>query len=189
MSKENFKRLAKATGILNFIGAGLVLLSILVAIALLLRAAPNSSGESAFMVGYNAANTGFVLFLKILVVLIGLATFVLSILLLIHEKKFGKTYTAAVLTLIAAVFSGIITYIALVLWIIAGCYLVTWKFTEDDKEEAAEAPNVIEPTSAVPPVFETPIIDQEPQNWRCTTCEQLNSADNKYCVSCGAAKP
>lgn len=65
---------------------------------------------------------------------IGIATLVLGILLATTLTKFGKKSTAAILLIVAGALSLLITYAALVLWVIAAVLLLRLKFDDDDAE-------------------------------------------------------
>jgi hypothetical protein len=115
--------MAKITAILSFVGVLAVIISMIY-------------GGILGSQGKDFIETTKALFpVAIAIGLIGLATLVLGILLIVRLNKAGKPVVAGVLLIIAGGFSWIITFVALVLWIIAGIFLFRLKFDEDDEEE------------------------------------------------------
>ena len=88
MTEKSMKNLVKVTGILNIIGAALVVLSTIVSMASLSQAL-NSTGSNSFEAGFNAANSGPAMFIKIIIGFVGIATFVLAIILLRQNRRFN----------------------------------------------------------------------------------------------------
>ena len=136
MTEKSMKNLVKVTGILNIIGAALVVLSTIVSMASLSQAL-NSTGSNSFEAGFNAANSGPAMFItgpvKIIIGFVGIATFVLAIILLRQNKRFNLSNAAAILTLIAGIFAWVIIFVSLVLWIIAAVFLLRMKIKEGEE--------------------------------------------------------
>jgi len=126
MTEKSMKNLVKVTGILNIIGAALVVLSTIVSMASLSQAL-NSTGSNSFEAGFNAANSGPAMFIKIIIGFVGIATFVLAI------RRFNLSNAAAILTLIAGIFAWVIIFVSLVLWIIAAVFLLRMKIKEGEE--------------------------------------------------------
>ena len=61
---------------------------------------------------------------------VGIATFVLAIILLRQNRRFNLSNAAAILTLIAGIFAWVIIFVSLVLWIIAAVFLLRMKIKE-----------------------------------------------------------
>ena len=129
MTEKSMKNLVKVTGILNIIGAALVVLSTIVSMASLSQAL-NSTGSNSFEAGFNAANSGPVMFIKIIM---GIATLVLAIILLRQNRRFNLSNAAAILTLSAGIFAWVIIFVSLVLWIIAAVFLLRMKIKEGEE--------------------------------------------------------
>ena len=132
MTEKSMKNLVKVTGILNIIGAALVVLSTIVSMASLSQAL-NSTGSNSFEDGCNAANSGPAMFIKIIIGVVGIATFVLAIILLRQNRRFNLSNAAAILTLIAGIFAWVIIFVSLVLWIIAAVFLLRMKIKEGEE--------------------------------------------------------
>ena len=132
MTEKSMKNLVKVTGILNIIGAALVVLSTIVSMASLSQAL-NATGSNSFEAGFNAANSGPAMFIKIIIGFVGIATFVLAIILLRQNRRFNLSNAAAILTLIAGFFAWVIIFVSLVLWIIAAVFLLRMKIKEGEE--------------------------------------------------------
>ena len=131
MTEKSMKNLVKVTGILNIIGAVLVIISTTVSIISLSQAL-NSGTPNDIQTAFSAANSGPALFIKILIGIVGIATFVLAILLLRQNGKFNLSNAAAILTLLAGIFAWIIIFVSFVLWIIAAVQLLIMKIKEPE---------------------------------------------------------
>ena len=73
------------------------------------------------------------MFIKIIIGFMGIATFVLAIILLRQNRRFNLSNAAAILTLIAGIFAWVIIFVSLVLWIIAAVFLLRMKIKEGEE--------------------------------------------------------
>ena len=123
MRQKAFEKLKRAAALVDFLGVGLVILNMgqMIFRAFSLR---RQAGESATDFGVRLGTSQLGLTLIVLIGGLGLVGLVLAILLLRQNRKFGEKNTAAILTLLAGIFSWLATYVALVLWLVAGVLLL-----------------------------------------------------------------
>lgn len=124
MKKSSLQLMAKITAVLSFLGSVFVVINL--AVGIVVASQGGSLGEVA----------AAALPLNLIIGMIGIATFVLGIILMVQFSRFGKPITTGVLLVIAGVFSWLITIVSLILWIIAGILLLLIKFDAGKSENA-----------------------------------------------------
>ena len=117
MSIEKLRSNIKINGILAIIGAVLIVVSLVVGMAL--GVMYGMRGGDPIQAGLRVAGNPLVVFLKIVLSLLGVATIVLGAMFISQGKKVNLTTTAGVLTIIAGAFTFFLSFVSLVLWIIA----------------------------------------------------------------------
>jgi hypothetical protein len=127
MQIQTLKTLTRTTGILS------IVLAVLSVISMIGNAAQMASGKGVLQAA--AGNLIFTLPLG----LVGLATFILAIILLANFGKFQLKKAGAVLALLAGIFAWLIVLVALVLAIIAAALLLRLKIAENDETNVNSA--------------------------------------------------
>ena len=141
MKTETVKTIVKVTGILSIVGAALIVILFPLSIAVA-SSAVSTGGDfsSNFSSSLQAGMQNPMLnAMKVVIGLIGIATFVLGIIFLSQAKKVNQKVTAGVLVIIAGVFSWLITLVSLVLWIIAAALFLRMKFEVTEDSDSSDS--------------------------------------------------